>query len=178
MLGLGSISDTTNSDDSDDDEDDSIYLESFVRTSKPVTEEKKPDTEKKVESKTLKKEELKGEKKISFLLPKKKPKSYKIVKVSNNVYHIEFDYGFNKIIFDIGIGYKRYAKFKTKDVIIETSKPTIINCNDSEYTINRDSLADSIHRYYGYYLYESGDRIFYSNDFHRFILKMVEQNYD
>ena len=40
-LGLGSISDTTNSDDSD--EDDSIYLESFVRTSKPAIEEKKVD---------------------------------------------------------------------------------------------------------------------------------------
>ena len=44
-LGLGSISDTTNSDDEDEDEDedDSIYLESFVKTSKPVIEEKKAD---------------------------------------------------------------------------------------------------------------------------------------
>ena len=43
QLGLGSISDTTNSDDEEEDEDDSIYLESFVKTKKPEPEEKKVD---------------------------------------------------------------------------------------------------------------------------------------
>ena len=108
---------------------------------------------------------------IKFLNPNQ-IESHKIVKVTDDLYHIEFDYGFNKIIFDIGIGNKRYAKFKTKKVMIETSEPTIIECNGMTYTIKSDPLRDSIYRYYSYYMNESGDRIFYSNDFHTFILEM------
>jgi len=109
---------------------------------------------------------------ITKFLNRNQIKSHKIVKVTNDLYHIEFDYGFNKIIFDIGIGNKRYAKFKTENVMIETSKPTIIDCNGMTYTIKSDPLRDSIYRYYSYYMDESGDRIFYSNDFHTFILEM------
>ena len=93
-----------------------------IKESKAIAEEKKPDTEKKVESKTLKKEELKREKKISFLLPKKKPKSYKIVNaVEKSRILSQKDFEKSKSIFaNIKAGkwntaHKQSAKLKDKD---------------------------------------------------------------
>ncbi len=93
-----------------------------TKETKIIASPKKPDTEKKIEPKSLEKEETKKEKKISFLLPKKKPKSYKIVNaVEKSRILSQKDFEKSKIIFtNIKAGkwntaFKQSAKLKDKD---------------------------------------------------------------
>jgi len=93
-----------------------------TKETKIIASPKKPDTEKKIEPKSLEKEETKKEKKKSFLLPKKKPKSYKIVNaVEKSRILSQKDFEKSKIIFtNIKAGkwntaFKQSAKLKDKD---------------------------------------------------------------
>jgi len=99
-------------------------------------------------------------------------KNFNINKMSNDVYEIKF-YFKNKIIeFIVGISSERYAQFETYNICIRTNKPNTLVVNGTEFFIERDSLSDSVHRYYNYYLNGTCDRVFYSDEFHTFILDL------
>jgi hypothetical protein len=99
--------------------------------------------------------------------------SYKIIKISDDIFRIEFKFEFNKINFEFGKSTSRYTQFITDNFFIEASNPYSIEVNDIKYTLNRDPLRDTIYRYYEYYKTGLCDRIFYSNEFHKLTLKMI-----
>lgn len=97
---------------------------------------------------------------------------YSINKVSDTVYEIKFNFGEQNIIFIVGVTDKRYALFETENITIKTDKPKTLIVNNIQINIDKDSLSESVHRYYNYYLNGTCDRIFYSDEFHTFILEL------
>lgn len=98
--------------------------------------------------------------------------SSKIIQ-NNGHYQVDFNYESHNITFRFGRARRRYARFQTEDHIIETSNPNKIVADGAEYDIIRDPLKDSIVRYYNYYLHGTCDRIFYSEDFHTFVMERL-----
>lgn len=112
---------------------------------------------------------------IRFLNPNHL-EQYKIIKISDDVYKIDFHFISNKIFFTFGISEKRYVKFKTEEVLIETKTPKTLVVDGFEYSVERDQLADSIHRYYNYYTNGTCERIFYDNEVSEFSLKLLKES--
>ena len=98
--------------------------------------------------------------------------SHEVTKISDDVYHVELDYGFNKITFKFGKSDIRYSRFKTEDCNILITSANTFEHKGTEFTVDRDPLGESIHRYLQYHEIGSCDRVFFSEDFHKRVLEI------